>query len=777
MADVGISVKLDGLAQVQSGLKGITRDTQTMGNEAEKAGKKVDHIGGALKGLRNSLGALGLGYAAREAIQMADAMTNMRSRINLVVHSNEKAAETQQKLLEIANRTRSSFEAVGSLYSRVGRSADALGISQERLLGFTETFSQALKISGASTAEAESTILQLSQALASGRLQGAELNAVLEAGGRAATALAAGLNVPIGSLKKLGEAGLLTSEVVIKAIESQGLTIKNEFDGMQMTVSDAMTVLYNSFAEVIGKLNETTGTTKTLSGAIVDLANYMKEPATLGAIRDWVDAFTALASVLGVVADVANAVDHGLNMLLSDALYQIGAIDKATNAATRNRTLTSMAGQGATNVRDALHPKVWKPSGMFGGSALGGDGGWAAAPEAQAGGGGAAAFDFSAQAKKLMGGTGSGAAASKAARDAMKEMHTQLNMLRDDMADAEAIQSDMWDAAQSKIEGVLTPMEKYRAELEDVDALYAGGTGPLTFENMSRVVDDMNRKLAESNATVMDIEDAFDRAFDAAISGTEDLGQALEDIGKDLAKNLFKDNILNPARDSLNTAIGGLLGGGGGKEKGGQDAFSMLGGDAQDPASVFDNFLGGLQSIFGDGDKGFLGSLQALFIGDNGILTQLGDIFSGAWEILSGLFTSFLSEQGILHAWAIAEGWAIELWATAERWAIAIFEAAAGLFGFETGGELTVTRPTLFVAGEKNKAEHIRVSPLSGGSRNERRGGSGGYAGMSGEDTKGSSTTNVQVFIPQTSVISGLTEGSFARKITSAVNRQRARTV
>ena len=770
MADVGISVKLDGLASVTSGLSTIKRDTQAVGTEAEKSGKKVDGMGNSLRTLRGALAGVGFGLAAREAIKLADAMTNMQSRIKLVVGSTTAAAATQQKLMDVANRTRSSFEAVGALYSRIGRSADALGISQERLVGFTETFSQALKISGASTGEASSTILQLSQALASGRLQGAELNAVLEAGGRAAQAIADGLGVPIGALKKLGEQGELTAERVIKAIESQSGVINSEFGEMGVTVSDSMTVMENALAEVIGKLNEGTGATKGLSAYIIELAEYMKQPETVSSIVAWGNAFADLGKILYGIIDVVSDVNRGLNMMLSDALYTIGAIDKATNEATRNRSLTSMAGEGAMNiVGSSPSNQAWKPSGKFGGQALGEGGGWAEiktqvnkpAP----------AFDLS---KALGGGDASKkTAAAKAAKQAEREFQNYLSDLRDEYDALLDIQQQSWDQAASLIEGAQTPLQQYNVELSNLNALFEGGF--IASGDYNTVLDDMNRKLAESNETVRSIEDAFMSAFDAAISGTDDLGSALEDIGKSLASDLFKTNILNPAKDGLNGMLGSIMGGGGDKEEGSSPLDALGGSKGGEAVNIFDTFLSGLKGIFGEGDKGFLAGLTNLFTGEKGVLGALGEIFSGAWEILSTLFMSFLSEYGLLQAWEMAERWALSLWEIAERWAIAAVEAAASLLGFERGGELTVTRPTLFVAGEKNKAERIRVSPLSGGERGSTRSGNGGFASLS--EGGGGGTTNVQVFIPPTSVINGMTEGAFARKITQAVRRQTGRTV
>lgn len=272
---------------------------------ASAQGAVAGSVGGLIaqyKALAIAAGTAVVALGVREYIQASDAMTNYASRIRLVAGSAENAATVQEKLLQLANRTRVDLDGVVTLYARLGRSADALGVSQDRLLGFVETFSQALKISGASTAEANSTVLQLSQALASGYLRGAELNAVLEAGGRAAQALADGLGVPIGQLKKLGEAGDLEAGRVIDAIESQSQTIQVEFDQMKLTVGDAMTVVNNKFLGFLGKVDQAVGASTDLAESIRALSETLNNPDTIAA---GVAIVNGLATAMDFVAKAA----------------------------------------------------------------------------------------------------------------------------------------------------------------------------------------------------------------------------------------------------------------------------------------------------------------------------------------------------------------------------------------------------------------------------------------------------------------------------------------
>jgi tape measure domain-containing protein len=741
MADVGISVKLDGIAAATADLNKL--NTNLAGTEAQtkKTSAAVNGITGAFGKMRGMVAALGLVYATRETIKLSDAMTNMRSRIQLVVGSTEKAVATQQKLMEVSNRTRTNFESVGALYARIGRSADELKLSQERLIGFTETFSQALQISGASSGEAASTILQLSQALASGRLQGAELNAVLESGGRAAQAIADGLGVPIGALKKLGEQGELTADRVIRAIESQASVINKEFTSMEVTVGSSLTVLENSFAEMINKVNSSSGATKGLATQILDLSKMIRDPDFVNGIAKIAEAFVMVGKNAAWALSVVGNSVRGAAQAVFDANEFIGKTMWGDlypdDAYLNNRRIGSEREKAHAAAKRGIKGRV--KTSNIGNS--GGDGG------------------------------GGESSAEKAAKQKLLEFKDYLESLRDEYDALEAIQEESWSAAAELIEATRTPVEQYRIQLENLNALFEGGF--MSGDEYNRVIDDMNRALAESNQSVMAIEDAFESAFDAAISGTDDLEGALTDIGKSLASDLFKTNIFNPAKNSLNSMIGGLLGGGGKSREG--SPIDMLNTDGG--AAATDTFLSRLSDIFGGGDEGFIGRLGALFNGEEGVIGKFAGLFGEAWTWMGDLLTSFLTELGLMQMWEMAERWRLTLWEMAERWAIAAVEAAASFLGFERGGELTVTRPTLFMAGEKNKAERVRVSPLSGGQRGESRGGGGGFAAMSGSDMKGGATTNVQVFIPPTSVISGLTEGAFARTITKAVRRQQARTV
>jgi tape measure domain-containing protein len=502
----------------------------TVRSSSAKINSSLKSISGAANLAKTAFAAIAFGNVTRSTIQLADAMTNMRSRIRLVTDSTEEAARVQQRLMNVAARTRTDFAAVGSLYARIGRSADELGLSQERLIGFTETFSQALKISGASTAESQSTILQLSQALASGRLQGAELNAVLEAGGRAAKALADGLGVPIGSLKKMGEQGELTAQRVIAAIESQASVINSEFGGMALTVGDAMTVLQNAMAETIGKMNEQTGATGTLSAKIVEFADTIKDPSFIQGLRGIADAIGVLANAMaGFVAMLGDAIT--LAQRFDNDMQAIAGTGKASWQADTSEQKNSRAKRGVAN--KGLFGDILKAS--------------APAPKVSLGGGkGSTASREQREAEQ----------AARQYADAVEELNFQIEQLgrsQEAAAYTEELRNNLARAGVSIDSERGEQIALLTAQIYDMAAA-------------QEAVAEAEAAAAEAGARWQEMKDsageAVASAFERAILEGEELSDVFKGLAQDLAKMIFQKMVFDQIAGAVSGGLGSIFSGG-----------------------------------------------------------------------------------------------------------------------------------------------------------------------------------------------------------------------
>jgi len=255
-------------------------DVEKQSGKTEKATHGVkdgfDSAAGAARTLSRGIQLVVASMAVREVIKYADAWTNVENRLRLVTDSTAMLESAQRNLFNIAQDTRQSFESTAQLYQRMASSADALGISYDRMLNITKIVNQTMAISGASAQESAAAIIQLGQALGSGALRGDEFRSIAEQAPRLRDALVQGLGLDgVGALRELAEQGKLTSEVVITALESQGYVINSEFGGMEKTVGQATTVMTNSFMKLVGQINEVTGATGAATEAMGEMSSFL----------------------------------------------------------------------------------------------------------------------------------------------------------------------------------------------------------------------------------------------------------------------------------------------------------------------------------------------------------------------------------------------------------------------------------------------------------------------------------------------------------------------
>lgn len=221
--------------------------------------------------------------AVKAVIGKADEWTNLNNRLRLVTKDQAAFVAAQQDVVQIAKATRQPLGATAELYQRIAMNQDALGLSGAGLARVVETISKTLVISGSSAAAAEGALVQLGQAFASGALRGEELNSVLESAPALAQEIAKGLNVPMGKLRELGQAGKLTADQVIGALQRQAGAVDDAFGKMDATVGQSLTLLNTSLSEMIGRADDATGASQALAAGIGILGNNLQTVAVASA--------------------------------------------------------------------------------------------------------------------------------------------------------------------------------------------------------------------------------------------------------------------------------------------------------------------------------------------------------------------------------------------------------------------------------------------------------------------------------------------------------------
>lgn len=208
---------------------------------------------------------------------LVDSYTLMQNRLQLVSTSTSNLQALQKELFKTAQDSRVPVVELTQSFVRYDYALKELGASQKESLRFTKTLSELLQISGLNTNEASSALLQLSQALNKGKLDGDEFRTIMETLPTLASAIAKEMGVARGELIKLAPEGKITTEILRKALATLSEDTDKRFQDLGVTVSQGFTVIKNGAIEFIGEFNKATGASKFLAEILVGTGHHLKE--------------------------------------------------------------------------------------------------------------------------------------------------------------------------------------------------------------------------------------------------------------------------------------------------------------------------------------------------------------------------------------------------------------------------------------------------------------------------------------------------------------------
>ncbi len=251
-------------------------DLDRLGRTVGRTESATNQLTGAFRRLAGPLAAV---ISAREIAQASENYTTLTNRLRLVTTNTESLIAAQAAVFDIAQDSRQPLAATAELYQRIAANSQELGLSANEIVSVVDTVNKTLAISGSSAAAASGALVQLGQAFASGQLRGEELNAVLEAAPPLAKAIADGLGVTVGELRKLGADGLLTADAIAQAIIKQGDAVDQLFGRSVKTASQSLTQLGNSLTQAIGEIDKATGSSLAFSNTISSISNLIDSGA------------------------------------------------------------------------------------------------------------------------------------------------------------------------------------------------------------------------------------------------------------------------------------------------------------------------------------------------------------------------------------------------------------------------------------------------------------------------------------------------------------------
>ena len=283
----------------------------------------------AVNALVAAMAAVGVGVTVSGLATTADSYTNLSTRINIATREGGDFTSAMAGVHQVALMTNSSLDATGSLFTRLNAVGKDMGMTQQQALNLTKTVTQAIQIGGGSAQASEAAVQQFIQAMQGGVLRGEEFNSIMENGFGVAEALARGLGVTTGELRKMAENGELGAERVVKALQSQASEVQKTYDKFPLTISNALQKIATSWQILIGEMDQSNGASATVANALSiiadnlgilkvffdDVANGIGwfqdklseiDPSTLESIRSTLSAvYDTIKTVISSIAGIA----------------------------------------------------------------------------------------------------------------------------------------------------------------------------------------------------------------------------------------------------------------------------------------------------------------------------------------------------------------------------------------------------------------------------------------------------------------------------------------
>lgn len=214
----------------------------------QDAERQASMIGDVWQRIKGYIGAAGAAFSISKLTALSDTLSSNKARLGLIVDDGGSVKELDKQIYASAMRARAEYTSVAATVSKLGLLAGDAFSNNNEMIAFTELMNKNFTIGGASSQEQTSAMYQLTQAMASGRLQGDEYRSIIENAPLLAKAIEdymRNVQGAKGSMKDWASEGLLTAGIIKAALFSTADEVEERFAKVPMTWGQVWTMASN----------------------------------------------------------------------------------------------------------------------------------------------------------------------------------------------------------------------------------------------------------------------------------------------------------------------------------------------------------------------------------------------------------------------------------------------------------------------------------------------------------------------------------------------------
>lgn len=247
----------------------------------------VDKVNNTVNNIKSSatkvLGAIGIGVSLSSANALIEEFTRVKDQVKNSTKGLGEQAEIQGKILAAASATRSEYSQTASMVSNLVKENSELFGNVDEAIKFNNAATMLFKTAGKTNSEIAGLMTAINKSFAKGYVDSETLSQMLEKSPEAVELLNKRLGSTSDQLEQLARDGKFTVQDLKAAFVDNAQSIENSFKSVQMTISDALSVIRNQWGLWLADTNQMLGVTNSIGKIMVSA--FEKFMAVLTKIR------------------------------------------------------------------------------------------------------------------------------------------------------------------------------------------------------------------------------------------------------------------------------------------------------------------------------------------------------------------------------------------------------------------------------------------------------------------------------------------------------------
>lgn len=215
------------------------------------------------------LGAIGIGFSLAQLNSLSEEFGRVNTQIRTATAGLEEQSEVQQKILDSANATRTSYSDAANVISKLMSENTELFGSVDEAVKFNDAATMLFKTAGKTNDQIAGLMEAINKSFAKGRVDSETISQLLEQSPEAVVLLNKRLGSTTDQLEQLATDGKITLADLKGVFVDNADTIAQSFGDVRYNVTDALTNIRNQWGLWVADMDESLGVSQALGTTMV----------------------------------------------------------------------------------------------------------------------------------------------------------------------------------------------------------------------------------------------------------------------------------------------------------------------------------------------------------------------------------------------------------------------------------------------------------------------------------------------------------------------------